>query len=109
MAYVGGGFSPELEALVEQAGYTTARTIRRGIVQTIATRFELHVVRIGPYDDVTNRATWAIDPGLPTFVARMHGVSDLPSGKLGRPIGPGNRGRPPPSVVHVPAIRSWAR
>ncbi|HEY2888219.1 MAG TPA: polysaccharide deacetylase family protein [Candidatus Limnocylindrales bacterium] len=80
MAYVGGGFSPELEALVEQAGYTTARSIRRGIVQTIETRYELHVVRIGPYDDVTNRATWTIDPGLPTFVARMHGVSDLPPG-----------------------------
>jgi peptidoglycan/xylan/chitin deacetylase (PgdA/CDA1 family) len=77
MAYVGGGFSPELEALVEQAGYTTARSIRRGIVQTIETRYELHVVRIGPYDDVTDRATWAIDPALPTFVARMHGVSDL--------------------------------
>jgi peptidoglycan/xylan/chitin deacetylase (PgdA/CDA1 family) len=80
MAYVGGGFSPELEALVEQAGYTTARSIRRGIVQTIETRYELHVVRIGPYDDVTNRETWMIDPALPTFVARMHGVSDLPPG-----------------------------
>jgi peptidoglycan/xylan/chitin deacetylase (PgdA/CDA1 family) len=81
MAYVGGGFSPELEALVEQAGYTTARSIRRGIVQTIETRYELHVVRIGPYDDVTDRVTWAIDPALPTFVARMHGVSDLKPGQ----------------------------
>jgi peptidoglycan/xylan/chitin deacetylase (PgdA/CDA1 family) len=80
MAYVGGGFSPELEALVEQAGYTTARSIRRGIVQTVETRYELRVVRIGPYDDVTNRVTWTIDPALPTFVARMHGVSDLPPG-----------------------------
>jgi peptidoglycan/xylan/chitin deacetylase (PgdA/CDA1 family) len=80
MAYVGGGFSPELEALAEQAGYTTARSIRRGIVQTIETRFELHVVRIGPYDDVTNRLTWTIDPALPTFIARMHGVSDLAPG-----------------------------
>jgi peptidoglycan/xylan/chitin deacetylase (PgdA/CDA1 family) len=81
MAYVGGGFSPALEALVEQAGYSTARSIRRGIVQTAATRYELHVVRIGPYDDVTNRVTWTIDPGLPTFVARMHGVSDLRTGE----------------------------
>jgi peptidoglycan/xylan/chitin deacetylase (PgdA/CDA1 family) len=80
MAYVGGGFSPTLEALAEQAGYTTARTIRRGIVQTAALRFELHVVRIGPYDDVTNRLTWTIDPNLPTFIARMHGVSDLAPG-----------------------------
>jgi peptidoglycan/xylan/chitin deacetylase (PgdA/CDA1 family) len=81
MAYVGGGFSPTLEALVEQAGYTTARTIRRGIVQAAAQRYELHVVRIGPYDDVTNRVTWTIDPDLPTFVARMHGVSDLRTGE----------------------------
>ncbi len=81
MAYVGGGFSPTLEALAEQAGYTTARTIRRGIVQTAAGRYELHVVRIGPYDDVTNRVTWAINPNLPTFVARMHGVSDLRPGE----------------------------
>lgn len=80
MAYVGGGFSPTLEALAEQAGYTTARTIRRGIVQTAVLRFELHVVRIGPYDDVTNRLTWTIDPNLPTFIARMHGVSDLAPG-----------------------------
>lgn len=81
MAYVGGGFSPALEALVEQAGYTTARAILRGIVQAPARRFELHVVRIGPYDDITNRLTWAVDPALPTFVARMHGVSDLRSGE----------------------------
>lgn len=81
MAYVGGGFSPELEALAEQAGYTTARTILRGIVQNPAVRFQLRVVRIGPYDDITNRTSWALDPGLPTFVARMHGVSDLRSGE----------------------------
>ncbi|HLY13105.1 MAG TPA: polysaccharide deacetylase family protein [Candidatus Limnocylindrales bacterium] len=81
MAYVGGGFSPALEALVRQAGYTTARSIRRGIVQTPALRYELHVVRIGPYDDVTNRLTWTIDPNLPTFVARMHGVSDQTPGE----------------------------
>ena len=81
MAYVGGGFSPTLEALAQQAGYTTARSIRRGIVQAPAMRFELHVVRIGPYDDVTNRLTWTIDPNLPTFVARMHGVSDQRAGE----------------------------
>jgi peptidoglycan/xylan/chitin deacetylase (PgdA/CDA1 family) len=78
MAYVGGGFSPALETLVQQAGYTTARSIRRGIVQTDALRFELHVVRIGPYDDVSDLMTGAINPALPVFVARMHGVSDRP-------------------------------
>jgi peptidoglycan/xylan/chitin deacetylase (PgdA/CDA1 family) len=76
MAYVGGGFSPLLEKLVQQAGYTTARSIRRGIVQTAALRFELHVVRIGPYDDVSDVMTGAINAALPVFVARMHGVSD---------------------------------
>ncbi len=80
MAYVGGGFSPTLEALVEQAGYTTARSIRRGILQTKALRYELHVVRIGPYDDITSRSAWTVDPALPVFTARMQGVSDLPAG-----------------------------
>ena len=76
MAYVGGGFSPELEALARQAGYTTARSIRRGIVQGVALRYQLVVVRVGPFDDVTNVVSGAIDPSLATFVARMHGVSD---------------------------------
>ena len=76
MAYVGGGFSPVLEGLVQRASYKTARSIRRGIVQTAALRSELHVIRIGPYDDVSDVLTGMIDPSLPTFVARMHGVSD---------------------------------
>jgi peptidoglycan/xylan/chitin deacetylase (PgdA/CDA1 family) len=79
MAYVGGGFSPELETLAKQAGYTTARSIRRGIVQGVALRYQLFVVRVGPFDDVTNVVTGAIDPSLPIFVARMHGVSDRPA------------------------------
>ena len=76
MAYVGGGFNPDLERLVQKAGYTTARSIRRGIVQTVANRFELRVVRIGPKDDVTDLMTGSLVPDLPTFAARMHGVSD---------------------------------
>ncbi len=78
MAYVGGGFDATLEALVRQAGYTTARSIRRGIVQTAGLRFELHVVRIGPHDDVSDVVGGTIVPGLPVFSARMHGVSDQP-------------------------------
>ena len=77
MAYVGGGFDATLEALVRKAGYTTARSIVRGIVQSSALRFELRVVRIGVHDDVADMLTGALVPGLPTFVARMHGVSDL--------------------------------
>ena len=76
MAYVGGGFNATLEALVQKAGYTTARTIVRGIVQTPDRRFELHVVRIGPYDDVADLATGSMVAGLPTFAARMDGISD---------------------------------
>ncbi len=76
MAYVGGGFNPALEALAQRAGYTTARSILRGIVQTVALRYQLHVVRIGPFDDVLNVVTGTINPSLPTFISRMHGVSD---------------------------------
>ena len=74
MAYVGGGFDARLEALARKAGYTTARSIIRGIVQTSAHRFELRVVRIGPRDDVVDLVSGALVPGLPTFVTRMHGV-----------------------------------
>ena len=37
MAYVGGGYDARLQRLVEQAGYTSARGINRGVVQTPAT------------------------------------------------------------------------
>jgi len=77
MAYVGGGFDATLEGLVQKAGYTSARSIGRGIVQDPALRYQLRVVRIGAYDDVTDLVGGVIDPDLPTFTARMRGVSDL--------------------------------
>jgi peptidoglycan/xylan/chitin deacetylase (PgdA/CDA1 family) len=77
MAYVGGGFDSRLERLVRKAGYTSARTIVRGIVQSRERRFELRVVRIGSHDDVANLMTGRLVPGLPTFAARMRGVSDI--------------------------------
>lgn len=77
MAYVGGGFDPTLERLVRRAGYTSARSIIRGIVQTVGRRFELRVERIGPKDDVADLLRGQLVAGLPTFVARLHGVSDL--------------------------------
>ncbi len=77
MAYVGGGYDARLEALVAAAGYTTARSINRGIVQTTARRFRLRVVRIGAHDDVQDPRTQQLAPGLPVFAARMRGVSDL--------------------------------
>jgi peptidoglycan/xylan/chitin deacetylase (PgdA/CDA1 family) len=76
MAYVGGGFDATLESLVAKAGYTTARSILRGIVQPQARRFQLRVVRIGSHDDVLDVVAGTLAPGLPTFTARMHGVSD---------------------------------
>jgi hypothetical protein len=77
MAYVGGGFDLRLERLVRKAGYTTARTIVRGIIQTRERRFELRVVRIGWHDDVANLLAGRLVAGLPTFAARMRGVSDI--------------------------------
>lgn len=78
MAYVGGGFDTRLMALVRKAGYTTARSIVRGIVQTRAHRYRLAVVRIGARDDVVDPETETLVDGLPTFTARVAGDSDLP-------------------------------
>ncbi len=76
MAYVGGGVDTTLETLVKTAGYTSARGIQRGIVQRPTTRFRMRVVRIGIHDDVANLQGGALVPDLPTFAARMRGVSD---------------------------------
>lgn len=76
MAYVGGGFDATLVALVKQAGYSSARSIRRGVVQTTTQRWALRVVRIGGHDDVRDPVKETLVDGLPTFTARMRGVSD---------------------------------
>ena len=76
MAYVGGGYDETLQRLVEQAGYTSARGIARGIIQTPGRRFAMRVVRVGVHDDVTSLAHETLVPGLPTFTARMAGVPD---------------------------------
>jgi peptidoglycan/xylan/chitin deacetylase (PgdA/CDA1 family) len=77
MAYVGGGYDKTLLGLVAGAGYTTARSINRGIVQTVDRRYRLRVVRIGANDDVLDAQKQTLRPGLPTFAARLRGVSDL--------------------------------
>jgi hypothetical protein len=77
MAYVGGGFDATLVALVKKAGYTTARSIQRGIVQTSLHRFTLSIVRVGYHDDVMDAFSQNLVDGLPTFASRMQGVSDL--------------------------------
>jgi peptidoglycan/xylan/chitin deacetylase (PgdA/CDA1 family) len=74
MAYVGGGFDPTLEGLVRQAGYTTARSILRGIRQSPGDRYSLRVIAIAPHDDVIDFGTSDIDPALPTFAAKMAGL-----------------------------------
>jgi len=77
MSYVGGGYDKTLMGLVAGAGYTTARSINRGIVQTVDRRYRLRVVRIGANDDVVDPQKQTLVPGLPTFAARMRGVGDL--------------------------------
>lgn len=74
MAYVGGGFDATLESLVQQAGYTTARSILRGIDQTLGQRFTLRVVRVGVRDDVVDVVTGELVPGLPVFRAKLVGT-----------------------------------
>jgi peptidoglycan/xylan/chitin deacetylase (PgdA/CDA1 family) len=74
MAYVGGGFDATLVTLVRRAGYTSARSILRGIEQTPGHRFTLRVVRIGPRDDVVDVVTGELAPGLPVFAAKMAGA-----------------------------------
>ena len=76
MAYVGGGYDARLQRLVEQAGYTSARGINRGVVQSANHRFALRIVRVGVHDDVVDGVNGVLVPGLPTFAARIAGVSD---------------------------------
>ena len=76
MAYVGGGYDTTLERLVAEAGYTSARSINRGIVQDSAHRYRMRVVRIAAHDDVASLTSGTIVAGLPTFTKRMHGVPD---------------------------------
>jgi peptidoglycan/xylan/chitin deacetylase (PgdA/CDA1 family) len=73
MAYVGGGFNRTLIAQVRRAGYTTARSVLRGIHQDASRRYALRVVRIAARDDVESVAAGALDPALPVFAAKMTG------------------------------------
>jgi len=73
MAYVGGGFDATLVALVERAGYTTARSIIRGTHQSESRRYALRVVALRPGDDVIDPFTGELVPGLPVFAAKLSG------------------------------------
>ena len=74
MAYVGGGYDDTLVQMVENAGYTTARSIVRGLRQTVGRRYTMRVVRVGAHDDVTDLMTGTLVPGMPRFAAVMAGV-----------------------------------
>jgi peptidoglycan/xylan/chitin deacetylase (PgdA/CDA1 family) len=74
MAYVGGGFNKTLIAVVKKAGYTTARSIIRGIEQSEENRFQLRVIALAPHDDVEDVYSQRIDPALPDFVAKVTGA-----------------------------------
>jgi peptidoglycan/xylan/chitin deacetylase (PgdA/CDA1 family) len=78
MAYVGGGYDDDLIQAVSDAGYTTARSIVRGLRQTVARRFTLRVVRVGAHDDVSDLMTGTLVPGMPRFAAVMAGVQARP-------------------------------
>ena len=73
MAYVGGGFDARLIRQVRKAGYTTARSVLRGIHQREDRRFSLRVVRVAARDDVLWVISGRIDPLLPVFAAKMAG------------------------------------
>ncbi len=67
IAYVGGGFDATLQAIVREAGYTTARTILHGNTQLEGRRYTLRVVRIGSGTDVLDVVKGTLVPGLPRF------------------------------------------
>jgi peptidoglycan/xylan/chitin deacetylase (PgdA/CDA1 family) len=71
MAYVGGGFDAALVGIVRRAGYSTARTIIRGVVQSPADRWTLHVSRIGVWDDVVDPTACVNDPSEATCAIRL--------------------------------------
>ena len=73
MAFVGGGYDATLIGIVKAAGYTTARSIDRGVVQSPAARFRLRVSRIGWKDDVLDIYKGRMATGLPTFAKRVSG------------------------------------
>ncbi len=84
MAYVGGGFDAELVSIVRAAGYLTARSIVRGVIQSPAGRWTLHVSKVSIFDDVIDpsaceytpsEATCAVRLPLQTFAQRLSGAA----------------------------------
>jgi hypothetical protein len=74
VACVGGGFDSTLLGLVRKAGYTTARSIVRGVIQAPQLRYQLRAVRTGAYDDVSSVLNRTLLPRLPTCEKRVTGA-----------------------------------
>jgi peptidoglycan/xylan/chitin deacetylase (PgdA/CDA1 family) len=75
IAYVGGGFNATLLQVAHDAGYLTGRSIERGVQQSAANRFRLHVSRVSWKDDVTDLAKGTLAAGLPAFAKRVSGAN----------------------------------
>jgi peptidoglycan/xylan/chitin deacetylase (PgdA/CDA1 family) len=73
VAYVGGGFNENLQAIVKEAGYTTARSIRGGRTQARGNRFELRVIRVGWQLDVVDVVKGEVRLGVPGFARLIEG------------------------------------
>jgi peptidoglycan/xylan/chitin deacetylase (PgdA/CDA1 family) len=80
MAYVGGGYDSTLIDVVRRAGYQSARSIVRGVLQSSDIRFHLHVSRIGVFDNVVdhtlaNAMGCVLDPAMTDLQARLSGAN----------------------------------
>jgi peptidoglycan/xylan/chitin deacetylase (PgdA/CDA1 family) len=75
IAYVGGGYNATLMQLAHDAGYLTARSIERGVEQSPAIRFHLHVSRVSWHDDVIDLYKGTMAAGLPMFAKRVSGAN----------------------------------
>lgn len=80
MAYVGGGYDATLMRIVQEAGYTSARAINRGVWQEPGARYRLRISRVGFWDDIVggtldNAFNCVLDPAMSTFESRVTGVN----------------------------------
>jgi peptidoglycan/xylan/chitin deacetylase (PgdA/CDA1 family) len=80
MAYVGGGYDATLMSLVQEAGYSSARAVNRGVWQEPGARYRLRISRVGFWDDIIggtfeNAINCAFDPAMSTFESRVAGTN----------------------------------
>lgn len=93
-AYPYGGRDPEVEKLVERAGFHDAVTTEPGSTQYLSQRFELRRVRVGAGDGVTVFARKAL---LPPPAYDVPPPPDTASSPAGPPGGPTPSRSPSPS------------